>query len=206
MRVKQIVSRNLYLKILLYACVIVVMLFYFRDFFTTGIYFDGTFLKKEVEHSDIHYIGKSAYGDIYITVKDLKNEQSSAEVIYRLPNEIAMQYTVIFENTSNWESGIVSVKDEKGNIIFEGEYNKDIPFLFDRNGEPLIDSGRAIISGENPYDEDYRVPIKSVVDMATFSKDTIRGRYDYLVLAIILFIYTAIDIKFPLFFLILGIF
>lgn len=199
-RIKQIISTNTYLKILFYACMIIVILFYFRVFFTTGVYFDDTFLKKEVEHSDNHYIGKSIYGDISITVKGLKNEQSSAKVIYRLPNDINMQYTVTFENTSNRNLSIVSVKDEKGHIIFEGKYNKDSPFLIDNNGEPLMDYGQVIVNGENPYNEDYIIPIKNVVDMATFSKETIRGRYDYLVLAIIIFIFTAIDIKFPLFF------
>lgn len=199
-RIKQIISTNIYLKILFYACVIVVVSFYFKVFFTTGVYFDDTFLKKEVENSESHYIGKSIYGDISIIVKGLKNKQNSAKVIYRLPNDINMQYTVSFENTSNRNLSIVSVKDEKGNIIFEGKYNKDSPFLIDNNGEPLMDYGQIIVSGENPYNEDYTIPIKNVVDMATFSNDTIRGRYDYLILAAILFIFTAIDIKFPLFF------
>jgi len=199
-RIKQIISTNIYLKILFYACVIVVVSFYFKVFFTTGVYFDDTFLKKEVENSESHYIGKSIYGDISIIVKGLKNKQNSAKVIYRLPNDINMQYTVSFENTSNRNLSIVSVKDEKGNIIFEGKYNKDSPFLIDNNGEPLMDYGQIIVNEENPYNEGYTIPIKNVVDMATFSNDTIRGRYEYLILAAILFIFTAIDIKFPLFF------
>ena len=83
-----------------------------------------------------------------------------------------MQYTVSFENTSNRNLSIVSVKDEKGNIIFEGKYNKDSPFLIDNNGEPLMDYGQIIVNEENPYNEGYTIPIKNVVDMATFSKET----------------------------------
>ena len=48
-RIRQIISKNIFLKILIYACVIIVILLYLRAFFTTGVYFDDTFLKKEVE-------------------------------------------------------------------------------------------------------------------------------------------------------------
>lgn len=203
-RVRQMISKSIFLKVLLCIFVIAVMIFYFKAFFTTGVYFNDTFLKKKVVNSDSHYIGESLYGTIHITVKGVKNKDRYADVIYSLPNGIHMQYTVTFKDASNWDLGIVNIKDEKGNIIFEGfegEYDKDSPFLYDKSGKPLIeDVIRVVIDGENPYDEDYTVPLKNVADMATFSNDTIRGRYDYLILAIFIFIFTAVDIKFPLFF------
>lgn len=166
-----------------------------------GIKFDDTFLKKEVASSDTDYMGKCAYGDIHITVKGLKNKCSSAVVIYWLPNHINKQYTVEFKDNSSWNLGIKDIKDKDGNIIFEGEYRKDSNFLYDKKGEPLMDDNiQILMNGECPYNANYNVSLKNVADLAYFSDDTIRGRYEFLIFAALLFIITAIDIKFPLLF------
>lgn len=200
-RIKQMISKSIFLKALLTVLLIAILFFYFRTFFATGVYFDDTFLKKEVVSSDSHYIGKSIYGDIHITVKGLKNKHSNVDVIYRLPNNINRQYTVSFKDAGNWELGIENIKDEDDKIVFEGEYRKDSFFLFDKNGQPLMeDIIRIRINGDTPYNGSYKVPLKSVADFASFANDTIRGKYKFLVPAIFLFVLTLIDIKFPLFF------
>ncbi|MBB6217153.1 hypothetical protein HNQ80_003259 [Anaerosolibacter carboniphilus] len=177
-----------------------ILILYFKTFFTTGVYFDDTFLKKEAEGSDTHYVGKSKHGDFHhITVKKGIDQQSGVDVIYRLPNDLNKKYTVTFRDAVNLEIGIESIKNEEGNIIFEGEYSKNMPFLFDKNGDPLMEYDY-IIDEEISYNADYRIPLKNVVDFSTFSNETIRGRFELLMFAIILFVLTAIDIKFPLFF------
>ncbi|MEA4961040.1 MAG: hypothetical protein VB114_05185 [Lutispora sp.] len=201
-KIKQMSSKDIFLKILLPIILLIVLIFYFKAFFTIGAYYERTFLVKEVAASDNHYIGKSKYGDIHITVKGLENEGSSAEVIYRLPNNINKQYIVNFKNAENWGLGIENIEDEDGNIIFEGEYQKGSQFMFDKNGEPLMDYAdvRVSLGLEAVYSADYKVSLKSVADFASFANDTIRGEYEYLILAIILFLIIAIDIKYPLFF------
>ncbi|MFA9377156.1 MAG: hypothetical protein ACERKZ_10450 [Lachnotalea sp.] len=58
-----------------------ILIFYFSIFFTKGIRFDDTFLRKIVISSDSNYVGKGEYGDIHIKVKGIKNTASSAQVI-----------------------------------------------------------------------------------------------------------------------------
>lgn len=201
-RIRDIISKNVYTKALFAFFCIVLLILYFKAFFTTGVYFDDSFLKKEVLASDSHYIGKSAHGSIHITVKGLKNKHGSAEVIYRLPNNINKRYTVNFKNAGNWDMGIENIKDEAGNIVFEGEYRKDSNFLYDKDGKPMIsDAVRIRANGEKvSYNANYRVSLKSVADFASFAKDTVHGKFELLFLAIVLFTITIIDIKFPLFF------
>jgi hypothetical protein len=119
-----------------------------------------------------------------------------------LPNNINRQYTVNFKNTSDWETDIENIEDKDGNIIFHGgKFRKDVPFLFDANGQPIIQVNNPVeIYGENPYNADYNVHLYSVVSFATFAKDTTRGEYSILAVAILIFVLTLIDIKYPLFF------
>ncbi len=200
-RIKEVISKNIFIKVLLSVFLVIVLIFYFKAFFTTGVYYDGTFLKKEVVSSDTHYVGKSASRGIHITVKGRKNKHNSAEVFYRLPNNINKQYTVNFKDAGNWNLGIENIKDEAGNIVFEGEYRKDSSFLFDKDGKPMIsDAVRISVNGKTFYNENYKISLKNVADFSVFAKDTIRGKFEFLFLAIILFVLTAIDIKFPLLF------
>ena len=57
-------------------------------FFTTGVYFDDIFLKKEVVSSDTYYKGKNKFGPIQITVKGELNKHNSADVLYSCANNI----------------------------------------------------------------------------------------------------------------------
>ncbi len=152
--------------------------------------------------SDSHYRGTSAYGGIHITVKGTKNGQTSAEVVYRLPNNIDRQYTVNFKTAGDRDSGIENIMDEQGTIVFEGQYVKDSMFLLDKDGNPMIpdDFVNIRINGETPFTSEYTVSLKNVADMASFANDTIRGKYEFLIIALVIFVFTAIDIKFPLFF------
>lgn len=200
-RIKEVISNNKLLKALLSILIIIALIFYFKVFFTSGIYFDDVFLKKEVISSDNHYLGESIYGNIHITVKGLEDKHNSVDVIYRLPNNINMKFTVMYKDKNDWDLGIENIKDRDGSIVFEGEYTPGSNFLFNKNGRPILDDIiRVRINNESPYNENYKVPLKNVADLASFSNDTIRGRYDFLVIAMLLFAFTIIDIKFPLFF------
>jgi len=201
--IRKLILRSRLSKTLLIIFIVIMAILYIKTFFTVGIRYDDVFLKKEVVGSESHYKGSNIYGNFHITVEGQKDKSSSANVIYRLPNNISAWYTVKFKDASNWDLGIkdISIMDEKGNIIFEGKYIKDTFFLYDKNGEPMVDEViRVRINDETLYNEDYKIPLKNIADLATFSDDTIRGRYEFLIMAVFLFIYIGIDIKFPLFF------
>jgi len=216
-KIKQLTSRITFLKVLICTAIMVILIFYFKTFFTTGAYFDEAFLKKQVLSSENHYKGKNKYGSIEIIVKGLVNKQSSVAMDYRLPNNINKKFIVNFEDISNLDTsvenivdkyvgnpgiGIKNIKDEDGNTVFPGGvYKKDINYLFEKDGEPILDDFNQIIIGmEDPYNNNYKVSLNNVAAFATSAKDVIRGKYEYFVPAILLFILTLIDIKFPLFF------
>lgn len=200
-RIKQIFLKRAYLKIILIFFIIGVWAIYFRTFFSSGAYMDGVFLKKNIIGTENHYIGKSTDGNLHVIVKGQKNKDGSVEMSYRLPNNINRQYIVNFKDDSNWDLGIKNIQDKEGIIIFEGKYTKGRPVLFDKNGEPWMnDMFRVVVGTESQYNNQYKIPIINVVEFATFDRETIRGNYEYLIIAIILTIYILIDIKYPLFF------
>ncbi|MCR2822860.1 hypothetical protein [Lederbergia panacisoli] len=200
-KIKKIVSESMFLKILLSILIIGIAVFYFKTFFTYGVYFgtENIFLKKKELTSETHYIGSTWNDDYQIVIKGVKNTQSSVEVVFELPNDIHRQYTVTFKDAIHWDKGI-HIKDTNGNIIFKGEYLKNSPFLFDEIGNPVMSETLVLVNGETPYTEAYKVPLKTIADLAMFSNETFRGEIAFLILALFSFLLTAIDYKFPLFF------
>ncbi len=198
---KQGIEGNRLLKGIILAFLAAALILYFIVFFTRGAEFDDTFLKKEVVSSDAHYTGKNMYGSIHIIVKGIKDVHRSAEVIFRLPNDINRRYTVNFQDPKNWDAGIENIKGEDGSIVFEGEYRKDRDFMVDKNGELWLDyNARVMKYGESPYNEDYKISLKNVADFAYSAKDITRGNYGLLVLALFFLAITIIDIKYPMLF------
>jgi hypothetical protein len=200
-RIKQMISKYLFLKIFIGILIAIIFIFYFKTFFTNGVYFNDTFLKKEILPSERHYTGKSKYGSIQIIVKGLMNNQSSLDVIYRLPNNINEQYTVNFDNINNLEIGILNIKDKDDKIIFQGGvYSRNLRLLIPKDGQPIIYDGQILAIGESPYTDEYKTSLNNIVSFATSDNDMIRGEFQYLVPAIFLLLLTLIDFKFPLFF------
>lgn len=198
---KQGIEGNRLLKGIILAFLAAALILYFIVFFTRGAEFDDTFLKKEVVSSDAHYTGKNMYGSIHITVKGIKDVHRSAEVEFRLPNNINRRYTVNFKDPKNWDAGIENIKGEDGSIVFEGEYRKDRDFMVDKNGEFWLDyNARVMKYGESPYNEYYKISLKNVADFAYSAKDITRGNYGLLVLALFFLVITIIDIKYPMLF------
>jgi hypothetical protein len=196
----QTISKSIALKVLLSTFLIAGLIIYFMAFFSTGVYYEGAFLKKEVGMNEHYYRGQNKYGNITVTVKGQINKDMSAQVSYAYPYSINRQYTVNFKEANNWNLGIENIQDSNGNILFEGEYKKDDNYLYDRTGKPLLeDNLRTIIGNKFPH-QDYQLSLKNVADFAMGSNDVIRGQYPSLILAMLLFFYTLIDIKDPLFF------
>ena len=191
-------------KFVLLAIAIIIMIFYYKAFFTVGVYFNDTFLRKEVVSDETHFIGKNKYGNIDITVKGkgIENEKGSAEVIFMMPNNINKQYKVYF-NYYQWDVGAIEIKDENENILFEGKYRKNDFWLYDNNGEPVLEENIGFFTDtgkEITYDTDYELPLKKVAEFSMLENEAIRGDFEIMFFAVILLLITFIDIKSPLFF------
>ncbi|HWQ30439.1 MAG TPA: hypothetical protein VN549_05555 [Negativicutes bacterium] len=198
-RVKEAITKNMLIKVAIAAVAVVALILYFRTFLTKGIFYDGNFLRKEAAASETYYRGRGPYGYIHITVRGIKDKDPSAEVIYKLPNNISSQYTVTFRDRSHWAEGIENIKDEKGSVVFEGEYRRGSLFLIDKNGELVMDM-QFRVEGIDPYDQSYKVPLANIASTASFDDEAIRGRLDLLFPAVLLLAFILIDIRFPLFF------
>lgn len=124
------------------------------------------------------------------------------DIICKLPNSINSQYTVNLKSENVLYAYIENIIDENGKIIFSGgRYQKDSHLLLGDKEESIFEDNFQVRTSEkNPYNDDYKVPLNSAAGFATYSKDTIRGEYKYLIIAIILCLFTLIDIKFPLLF------
>ncbi|MFA9557747.1 hypothetical protein ACERII_10615 [Evansella sp. AB-rgal1] len=202
MRIHQLrakVKESKSLQIAIALMIAVIAFIYLKTFFTPGIHFEGTFLTKQDENtSETHYIGRSLSRDIQISV--IRKTEKSTEVIYDLPYDFHRQYTVTVEDRSeHWQDNI-KIDDEQGNILFEGGYLEDQFYLTQKNGEPLMEDFINFHINSSPFTVEYKVSLRHVADMAFFANDTIRGDFMFLVLSLFLFLVTAIDYKFPLFF------
>ena len=196
-------KENRYAQVLLAIFFIIGAALYFRLFFTTGIYMDNTFLKKEVEGGETYYIGKSVDGHFLVTVIGEKDKDSSAEVIYRLPNNIVREFTIVFKEPTNWDAGMDTLKDNDGKVHKIGFYDKESPFLVDDGGEPIFDEKGMVsmyFNGESIYNRHYTINLKWVADLAYGNSDTYRGKPEFLVPALLAIGLTLFDMKFPLFF------
>lgn len=181
---------------------LVMILIYCRIFFSKGIRFEDTFLSKKVENSEVHYQGRSNYGKIHIIVSGIKDSDHKVDVTYKLPNNINRRYIV--EDQDNPELNVkdIIIKDSNNHILFEGIYREGDLLLYDRNWQPIIEEGtfRILVNDESPFSEAYRIPMILIADTAYFSSEIIRGRIEFLLPAILIFIITIIDIRYPLFF------
>jgi hypothetical protein len=201
-KIRNTIVSNKIIKAFILLLLMALFVLYFRVFFSKGIQFENTFLSKKVEESEVHYKGRSTYGNIHIIVSGVKDSDNKVDVIYKLPNNITRQYTVVDQDKLDGNSKGIIIKDSSGAIAFEGIYRKADPFLYDKNWQPFMEEGsfRILMNGESPFREDYHIYLKSTADLANFSTEVIRGKIEFLLPAILIFIVTILDIRFPLFF------
>jgi len=202
-KIKQFKNNKLIRRII-YVLLAVIIFLYLKLFFSTGVYYNDSFLNKVNLSNETQYIGKSRQGDIQITVKGQANvkKESSAEVIFNLPNNIYEHYTVNLSDEEEYFLGNVEIK-KNDDVIFNGKYQQGSMFLYDMNNEPIIEGLTLSVSnGKNEviYDNNYSIPLISIVHFALHENDRIRGNGGMLLAAAILIFFTFIDIKYPLFF------
>jgi hypothetical protein len=176
--------------------IIIISIFYFKVFFTKGVFFEDIFLKKNVIDNECHYKGHHYYGDIDIIVKGKVKEGNSVDVIYKLPNNIHKKYMVMFNKVNKFEKYELEIYEESRRV-YKGSYIKNMPFLINEDNGPLVNYS-IDTSNTSTFNQDYEVSMTNVATFAIRSEERIRGEFRILVIAFIIFILTFIDYKFPL--------
>jgi hypothetical protein len=83
--IRRVLKESKLFKIILIFLLAIILGLYFRVFFTKGIQYDDTFLKKDVIGADSHFIGRNQWGGIHITVKGIKGAYDTYNNIYFMP-------------------------------------------------------------------------------------------------------------------------
>lgn len=175
---------------------IVVSIFYVQYLLDKGFWYEDAFLKQVETADGKRYSGRNLYGKLVVSVEGRRDESKTVDVTFDLPNDVPKTFTVEFKEKEDWDAGVQSVKDGDGKIIFEGEYRKDVDWLYDKEGQPIIDF-RMVVVGEKA--EYYISPLR-VIRCATGDRMVIRGKEKYFIPAIVLLGILLIDMKWPTFF------
>lgn len=182
------------------------MPFYFKKFFTKGIVYDDVFLMKEENSDGLSFKGKSYWGDIELLVKGDYSKEESVEVRYKLPNGIDKRFTVEFDKSQYSNEYQVNVLDEEKKSIFEGGYvyDEDLSYLSNEKEDMIVGDFKVYDSDtqefNSPYNEQYEISPYNIVNLAALRDIAIKGDISFLLMAVLILIVTAIDIRYPLFF------
>lgn len=178
---------------------IILLIIYVKIFFTTGLYFNETFLKKTVANDVIYYHGSNKQGDISITIKGDVHHDSIAEISYNLSYNNHEEYIVGYIDASSWNAGVNSITNKNGDVLFEGTYLWNRLDFYDKNGNYLLEENKPMPNMVSYNEEGYIIPLVNIAQIAMLKNETIRGNLVILFLAFLFFIKTILDIKHPLF-------
>lgn len=142
---------------------------YITIFFSKGIIFNDSFLKKSQGISTTTYAGDTAGGYVEISVKSVKG---GYEVAFDVPNNNPRSYSVALGKMEDyWQS--ITITRSNGEVVFDGLYQKDNSFLCDKNKKPV-----AMVSETYTSEEEFKNFTPNYHEMmmiANGSKDRIHG-------------------------------
>ncbi|HHX59513.1 MAG TPA: hypothetical protein GX707_02060 [Epulopiscium sp.] len=199
--IKEVIDKNKkksYIVISVIGILLVVV--YIKLFFSYGIRYENTFLKKQSVSSEIHYTGKKVGGKINIIVKELSSNPQEFEISYILGENINKSYILSFGETG-FSGEKVTIKDDQPIVRFEGSYEKGNPFLRDKDGM-VVFSDVVMVIGDVERAE-WPNPISNPHEMIKLVKgedEGIRGRLSLIMLALFIGVIMMVDISFPLLF------
>ncbi|WP_308754528.1 hypothetical protein [uncultured Anaerotruncus sp.] len=174
------------------------ILCYLLVFFQRGANLYGTFLRRKASPysaSAWTYSGKSHWGKVRIDIEAV--EQNAYRLIYALPGNPERNYLVRFAGAEDRYAERQLVVSSGGVERFRGTYRSDGLFLYNEQGEPMLDV-KAFVShdGENPFAE--REPsYYEMAQLASGSGDTVRGNGAILFLALLIAVVWAVDRHWP---------
>jgi len=195
-----VLIRKKYRAILLGILSGVIAILYFTLFFQKGILFENSFLKSSKGINGFAYTG-TAYGEhIQVITKGDIRHSNTASITYSVGDWLKKTYIVNVLSSTEVSSEVTIY--ENNNLQFEGTYspNSNLGFvLLDKEGELVWDFSVSY-NNQGPFNEGYNVSKSHIIATAFQNNIIVRGNGGLLLVAILLILFTAIDIKWPLFF------
>lgn len=176
----------------------ILLLCYLTAFFQRGADLYDTFLRRRpspYSASAWTYSGKNHWGKVRIDVEAV--EPGGYSLTYAVPGNPERDYLVRFAGTRDRYAPRDVVISSGGIERFRGSYRPGSVFLYNDQGEPIIDQDFQVsYDGENPYAE--REPsLYSIAELASGNLDTVRGNGGLLFLAVFIAALWAVDVRWP---------
>lgn len=171
---------------------------YLLIFFQRGANLYDTFLRRKASPysaSAWTYSGKNHWGKVRIDVEAV--ESNTYRLIYALPGNPERDYLVRFAGAEDRYAERQIVISSGGVERFRGTYHPDGLFLYNEQGEPVLDVD-AFVShdGKNPFAG--REPsYYDMAQLASGSGDTVQGNGALLFSAVLIAALWAVDRRWP---------
>jgi len=193
--IRKVVYKNKYHKKILVLLLLAIVFLYFKTFFSIGIFYDETFLKRKFISNERHYIGSNEYGTIDIAVKfDMENPNIKM-VVFNFPNNSPKKYTINF----NKDNLVETIKNEDGKVIFS-ENHDTVANVLGQGAKFIADNTEIKVKKNNDNSGYYNISIRDIVSFSKPGYGEIRGDNGLLIGSIFLSIFYFIDLVYPLFF------
>lgn len=170
---------------------LILLIFYFRAFFQSGVTYSGRFLSKSTQNHTVLYSAQDEYGEFVLAV-----EQTGANeygVSFTLPyNAFAKTYRVeLADEVDFWRQ--TAIYDQDGVLIFSGKYQWGNSFLYNQNNVPS-ESSLEKRQADNPY-LNYSPNLRQLIGVITGESAVIRGNWLWLLAGAALIGLTVLDWK-----------
>lgn len=187
---------------------LILMAVYFYLFFQRGILLENTFLRLSREDNAYVFKGSSRGKDIIVRVDGDVYITNTAVVSYEIENEYRQNFVINATSPLEYSTFVKIYVNDK--VKFEGTYKIDSRSFFplsDKYGKPYMDDLRISFEGynvENSYTKPFEASYTHIVTTAFKDNIIIRGNWELMLTAVLLLIFIAVDIKWPLFFFLLS--
>ena len=193
--IRKVIYRNEYHKKLLVLIILVIVFLYFKIFFSIGVFYDETFLKRKFVSNERHYIGSNEYGTIDIAVKFDVDNQNTKSVVFNFPNNSPKEYIINY----NKDNLVGTIKNENEKIIFEENYDT-VTNVMGQGAKFITDNTEIRVKKSDNNIGYYYISIRDIVSFSKASHEEIRGDVGLLIGSIFLATFYFIDLVYPLFF------
>jgi len=193
--IRKIVCKNEYHKKILILILLTIVFLYFKTFFSIGIFYEETFLKRKFILNERHYIGSNEYGTIDIAVKFDMENQKSKMVVFNFPNNRPKKYTINY----NKDNIVETIKNDDGKVIFSENYDT-VTNVLGQGAKFMTDNTVIKVKKSNDNSGYYNISLRDIVSFSRPGYGEIRGDIGLLIGSIFLSLFYFIDLVYPLFF------
>lgn len=198
MKIRELILSHRVLQVIVVVVGLGIMLWYVNMFTMVGIKYEGTFLKRVETQKGFNYEGKHDEGNILVSVSNVKSHNSETLVEFSLPNSLHESFTTQYVR-NNTQFDVKALKDESKTLLFKGTYIPEGSILLMNDQDIYIETPQLTLNNEKIFNENYSVPLCSVLDFAT-DQSTIRGVFDLFIIGLILTVGGVLEYLYPMFF------